>query len=448
MAKKILKFLGYCIAALFFLVIFLYVTFPFQRLKSYVEEYAKNRMQVDLAIGTYDHGLTTHTFRNVRVVFAPPPRPSGTDVGTPGALPTNEKNAKKSRTLKIKRLTVDVSLSKLLFKRTMSVRFNGALASGTLSGGLFSQSRTRRVVGVKQIKGLRLGQLPLTSMPVLSRFLPDGLLIDGRLGGGFSISHGASWQSLRGAIRLKLANAFVSLLRLKLGAMPMEIRDADLGQCEIEIETTTKAKAKLAVRGRAASDTVIYIRKLRCDGADLEIRVQDPSYIELARPLKSSTINVTLQFALGDHKAFVSKNPGVSEIKRTLKSQRKMTGDFFGLRLSGLLFGKITPRLVRPRVKGKITKSNTRPRVRFKPRPPPSGVINTGRFVRPPRLRVTSPKGMIIPRPTAPKRRPRRTIRLDTDRRPPELQPDTPEDGPGPIDRPKKDKKEEDDEGR
>lgn len=347
MGRKILKISGYSLAFTLFLIVFMVLNLPVERLRDWIEVYARNRMGIDLSIGAIDQGLVTHTLKNVTIKL---PSRYKKDPSIDAGI---DKQLKSVKQITMKRIAVRVGLMQTL-RRKPDVSFEIGFLRGELSGGRF------RLLGSRgyEIKIGQLRNLSLTELPILDWYLKG--IIRGTLGGKFEFKNPGSWAKVNMSVLLRIKNAYIRFAKLKIGENDLPLRDAFLGTCTIQAETMTKLQAKIR-RGRTyANDLVLVFRKVNCDGDDVEVRVEHPSYIEFREPLRMSQINLTLQIGFGKNPEFLKKNTEVKLFSESKQFRRNFfSGDFFGLNIYSYLL-KPRFRLKRPRIRGISTKSSGR----------------------------------------------------------------------------------------
>ncbi|MCA9522719.1 MAG: type II secretion system protein GspN [Myxococcales bacterium] len=347
MGRKLLLIGGYSAAFTLFLVVFMVLNLPVERLRDWIEVYARNRMGLDLTIGAIDQGFVTHTLKNVKIKLPSRYKP---DPSVDAAI---TRQLKAPKHIAMKRISIRVGLAQAL-RRRPDVAFEIGFLRGELTGGRFRLLKGRGY----EFKIGQLRNLSLTELPILDWYLKG--IIRGTLGGHIDFKNPGSWAKVNASVLLRIKNAYVRFAKLKIGENDLPLRDAFLGTCTIQAETMTKLQAKIRRGRRYANDLVLVFKKVNCDGDDVEVRVEQPSYIEFREPLRMSQINLTLQIGFGKNPEFLKKNTEVKLFSQSRQYRRTFfSGDFFGLNIYGYLF-KPRFRLRRPRIRGVSTKTSGR----------------------------------------------------------------------------------------
>jgi type II secretion system protein N len=321
--KKILRGLGYASFYLFCLVLFAYLTFPYDRLKNRITaEFnarqlggAGTRLELEDLDGYWLSGIEAE---GVRLV------PLAATTAEPSAAPANaeaegEAAAEKSKILTIDEAHARVSILRWVFGTT-HVSFGADAFGGEVSGytsdsgdvqKLYVETETVNVAGVPLLEGL-VG-------------LPIGGQLDGII--DLTLPEGKLAQA-EGQIGLTIASVTVGDGKAKIRDT-IALPKLDAGQLVLELEAT---------EGR------LEVKKLTAEGPDLEL-VAD-GRIRLRDPFESSLVEMSLRFKFTDR--YTSKNdmtrglfgtpgsnvPGVFDLDPKNRRAKRPDG-FYSWRVTG-----------------------------------------------------------------------------------------------------------------
>ena len=319
--KKILKGVLYPVFYIFVLFLFVYWTFPFERLKDrlLVEFNARQpvgpgvRMEIGDLSGYWLSGIEAE---NVRMIG--PTKPEDDDDPPEG---DKEKKKPEPKVITIDQVHARVSLLRLLVGTT-HVSF-GADAFGGELAGFTSDANDGRTIEL-ELDGVGVGDLPMIGDVV-------GLPMTGSMTGTVEL--------VLPEQKLSKANGKISLkaIDVTIGDGKAKIRDTialpklDAGELVLEAEVT---------------EGTVDIEKLSAKGADFELEADGK--IRLRDPFESSLIELSLRFKFSD--AYKNKNdmtrglfgapdskvPGVFDLDP--KNQRAKRPDgFYAFRVAGPL---------------------------------------------------------------------------------------------------------------
>lgn len=317
-AQKLLKAAGYGAFYWAALVLFAYITFPYERLKDRViqefnaRQTGPDAMRLELdSIGPY--WLSGVEASGIRLIS--PPKPATTPVSSDAAT------APKSGVLSIDSAHARVGILPLLFG---SVRLNfGADAfDGSLSGQTSESDGTRRME--VEIEDIALNKATLLADIV-------GLPLAGMLGGKleFALPEGKLAKA-DGIVNLKITG-------LSAGDGKAKIRDV-LALPKVEA-------GDLTLEGEASSGQ-LKITNFSASGPDLELSSEGS--IRLRDPMQSSLLSLTARFKFSDR--YMGKNdttrglfgapgssvPGLFDLDPKNKKAKGADG-FYGWRVAGPL---------------------------------------------------------------------------------------------------------------
>lgn len=332
--RKILTYVGYGAFYWLCLVVFFYMTFPYERLRDRVirEFNARQtgpdalKLELDEISGYFLSGIEAD---GIRLVSPPKPAVPGAEVAAPVPVPVPAPSASGSAAVAAKGpaagvLTIDsaharVSLLPLLFG-SVRVNFGADAFGGSISGTTSESDGTRRLE-------LELEDLGLDKATLLSDIV--GLPMAGTLAGTveFALPEG------------KLAKAdgkvALSITQLSAGDGKAKIRDT--------IALPKVEAGDITLEGEATSGT-LKITKFTGAGPDLDlggegsVRLRDPAQSSLA------TLAVRFRFAdrytgksemtRGIFGAPGSSVPGLFDLDPKNKRAKSPDG-FYGWRLSG-----------------------------------------------------------------------------------------------------------------
>jgi type II secretion system protein N len=315
-AQRLLKLVGYASFYWFALVIFAYLTFPYERLKDrIIQEFNARqtgpdpmRLELD-SLGSY--WFSGVEAEGIRLISPPKPAAPGTD-------PTI---AAKPSVLDIESAHARVGLLPLLIGR-VRLSFGADAFDGSFSGHTSESDGTRHLE-------LELEDLALAKMSMLADAV--GLPLAGTLGGTieFALPEGKLAKA-EGTINLKIEG-------LSAGDGKAKIRDA--------IALPKVEAGDLTVEGEASSGQ-LKINNFAAVGPDLELAADGS--VRLRDPVASSMLALTARFRFTDR--YMGKNdmtralfgapgssmPGLFDLDSKNKRAKGPDG-FYGWRVGGLL---------------------------------------------------------------------------------------------------------------
>jgi type II secretion system protein N len=315
-AQKILKAVGYGAFYWAALVLFAYLTFPYERLKDRVIQEFNARQTGPDAMRLELDDVGPYWFSGVEasgIRLISPPKPA-----TPGSDP---QSAPKPSVLSIDSAHARVGILPLLFG-SVRLSFGAKAFDGSLSGQTSESDGTRRVE--VELEELGLGKVSLLTDAV---GLPLAGTLDGKL--EFALPEGKVAKA-DGTISLKIKG-------LSAGDGKAKIRDTialpkvEAGDLTLEGESTTGA---------------LKITNFSAAGPDLELSAE--GNVRLRDPMQSSMLALTARFRFTDR--FMGKNemtrglfgapgssvPGLFDLDP--KNRKAKGGDgFYGWRVAGPL---------------------------------------------------------------------------------------------------------------
>jgi type II secretion system protein N len=310
--KKVLTWIGYGIAYLFALLVFAYLTFPYDRLKERIvsefnaRQTGPDPMQLEVdELGSY--WFSGIEAEGVRLVSQPPPPADAS------------KKAAKPKVLAIDSAHARVSLLNLLFGKRVT-KFGADAFGGTLSGRLEDSDSERNIE-------LELDAIDLSESPFVSDAI--GLPAFGKLSGAIELkAPEARLSKSEGNISLKIAE-------LGVGDGKAKIRDTialpriDAGDLVLEAE---------------AKGGQVKINRFSATGPDLEFHAEGT--IRLRDQPEHSTLSLTVRFKFTER--YTNKNemtrglfgsggsPGLFDLDPKNRRAKQADG-FYGWRVSGTL---------------------------------------------------------------------------------------------------------------
>lgn len=320
--KKILRWVGYPVFYLFCLVLFAYLTFPFERLKDRIvaevnaRQTGANPMRLDIDdMGSY--WFSGVEAKGVKLT-APPP------TTTSGSTAYGENGKGKNKPAKGEEIDVDemharVSLMRLLVG-TLYVSF-GADAFGGHISGYTSDADKSRTVRV-ELSDVNVGKLPMLSAIV-------GLPMTGSLGGKVDLKlPGSKLAKANGSIDLTITNLTVGNGKAKI-RNTIALPRLDAGTLTLKAEAT---EGRLAIEKFSAKGPDL---DFVCDG---KIRLRDPapaSLAELSLRFKfSNKYKNKNDMTRGLFGAPGSKMPGLFDLDPKNKLAKRPDG-FYAWRATG-----------------------------------------------------------------------------------------------------------------
>ena len=264
--RKILSAIGYGAFYWLMLIVFFFLSFPYERLKErLVHDFNARQtgpdplhLEVD-SIGSY--WLSGVEADGMRLITQPPPDPT---TGKPV----------KPKVTTVERAHARISLLSLLFGRRV-VTFGAKAFGGSLDGSV-TDSDAERVLDI-DMDGLDLGQTPLLAGLI-------GLPVSGKLSGTANlITPEARLSKAEGKVSLKLAG-------LSVGDGKAKIRDIialpklDAGELSLEAEVKSGQ---------------VNVTELAAAGPDLELNAQGT--IRLRDQADQSILSLSAEFKFTDH---------------------------------------------------------------------------------------------------------------------------------------------------
>jgi type II secretion system protein N len=313
--KRIVRAVLFPLFYLWVLLVFLYLTFPYDRLKDrLVAEFnsrqpagAGTRLEIAELDGYWLSGVEAE---GVKLVSPPRPAAAGEE--------EDKKKKPEPKVVTIDHVHVRVSLLRLLFGTT-HVSFGGDAFGGKL-GGFTSDSRGSRLLEV-ELDQVGVGELPLLGDIV-------GLPMTG---------------ALSGTIDLTLPEQKLSQAE---GVIQLTATDVTIGDGKAKIRDTIslpKLDAGELTFDAAASKGQLDVQKLSVKGKDFEL--QADGKIRLRDPFETSLLELNLRFSFTD--AYKNRNdmtrglfgpaPGVPGLfDMDPKTQRAKRPDgFYAFRVTG-----------------------------------------------------------------------------------------------------------------
>jgi type II secretion system protein N len=326
-AQKAVRIAGYAAFYVFSLMIFAYLTFPYDRLKERIidEFHARQtgpdamKLEIDSLDGYYLSGVEAEGIRLISTGKA-----SSADVPEEGAAPaavSAETVPAKPSVLSIESAHARVGLLPLLVG---SIRLSfGAEAFGGSVSGSTSESDGARRISV-ELEELALGQATLLSDAV-------GLPLAGTLNGKLELSLPEN----------KLAKAE--------GTVSMKMEGLSAGDGKAKIRDTIalpKVEAGDLTFEGESTDGQLKVNNFSASGPDLELATEGS--VRLRDPMQSSLLNLTARFRFTDR--YMGKNemtrglfgspgssvPGLFDLDPKNKRAKRADG-FYGWRVTGSL---------------------------------------------------------------------------------------------------------------
>ncbi|GMV41245.1 MAG: hypothetical protein AMXMBFR64_29610 [Myxococcales bacterium] len=343
--KTIARGFGYLIFFVVALVFFVYVTFPMEQVRGYVEYQAQKRLKMDVRIGELAlKGLGGVELWDVVVVLpekpkepsaaeeagvtrpggpateAPPAAPrapaaakpvdaakaGATPKAPPKALPKDAaasegdaKTDKKPKGLRVKIDHVDVSVSLLdvLFGKEPDVRIDAELLGGSISDAHVRKDGKKIRIEAKEVSGL-----DLTATPLLGYVGPFD--VRGKLSGSIDFTWGGSLWDSAGTIELALAQSSIRQPELKSKAYgDFKLTDVKTGALAVKVAVGKKADiATLRAAPGPKDATVVHLEKVESSGEDAELVTEERSVFVLrkGKPFGDASMTVEIAFALSE----------------------------------------------------------------------------------------------------------------------------------------------------
>ncbi len=321
-ARKILRWVGYPLFYLFCLVLFAYLTFPYQRLKDRIVAEANAHQSGAGALRLDIDDMGSYWFSGVKatgVKLTGPPPASVSGAGSDDSDGKGKKKAAKAQEIDIDEAHARVSLLRLLVG-TVYVSF-GADAFGGEVSGYTSDADKSRIIQVE------LSDLDVAKMPMLRDVV--GLPMTGSLGGKVDLKlPGGKFAKANGSIDLTIANLTVGDGKAKI-RNTIALPKLNAGSLTLKAEAT---------------DGRLSIEKFETKGHDIDFICTGK--IRLRDPANSSLAELSLRFKFSDSYknkndmtrglfgAPNSKMPGLFDLDPKIKRSKRPDG-FYAWRASG-----------------------------------------------------------------------------------------------------------------
>ncbi len=322
--QRILKWVGYPLFALFAFVVAFYLMFPYDKVKTRVEDFLSASGEMQVSIGSLGPSPLTGVKAEdlvVRIMDAAAPggvNPGATMAGAEGEGDPGKKKANRPRFSRVvlDEVRVGVGLFALL-GGGIDIDFDVEGLGGTVEGE-FARTKKKDMKIKVEAEGVKLGRAKILSKK-LGLPLVGGLSaeVDMKVPAGkMNEASGAIKISCKGCAvgdgksKLKVKGhpflaAGITLPKLRMGRMAGEIKVA-------------KGLAK--------------IQSFAAKSPDLELKLEGS--VQLRKPVAFSTLNGYLRFKVSA--ALKEKNPAFGLLDSALGSARRPDG-FFGMKVYGSL---------------------------------------------------------------------------------------------------------------
>jgi type II secretion system protein N len=316
LTRLLLKFGGYALFALVVFIIFVYVTFPYEKLKYRIEQHALASGDLELTIGELGPSpLTGLSAEHVQVIIKP-------KANSPGVGPSGQPAAKgKDKGPKSKRLVLDEVVVKLgllgLIRGGTDVDFQVSGLGGELEGSYSSFKKEGWAVHL-EAEGLDLGRLPaigdLVGLPVAGTLALEADLTVPQ----HRLSNASGFIDIRcdrcsigdGKAKLKVpGNALlamgITMPRIKLGSLGGRVQ-IDKGEGTLQHVSAKSPDVELDLEGR----------------------------FSLRNPMSFSNADAYLKFKISPQ--LKKRDPKFEMVENGLANAKRADG-YFGMRVMGPL---------------------------------------------------------------------------------------------------------------
>lgn len=282
MLGRMLKLSGYSLYFLVALLGFIYLSIPTNRIKSYAEDQASQRLKKKVKIGKLSiRGLSGVTLENVSVELpiAPDPRlgdDGGPVAGAPGGEPTpgSEDGAEAGGPIRMRvekgilaasKVELDVNTWDLIRGRKLKAVLNAELSGGTLKNVSIDRTDSGWKVAAKKIEGINLTPIKLFRLLFRKN-------IDAMLSGSMEIDWHGSMRNSTMLLDMALGNLRVGHYAPKDpdGSPLADIFDIDLGDVIFKAHLAHPKSLGLGNLPPTAPH-VMLIEKLKASGEDLDL---------------------------------------------------------------------------------------------------------------------------------------------------------------------------------
>ncbi len=312
--RRLIKWVGYPLFAIFSFFVFFYATFPDERLRTLIEEHVSASGEMKISIGEASLGpLIAVTLSDVRIEL-PPPRPPAR-FGRPAAASEEKKPARPRRVL-ISEAQVSLSLLALI-GGGIGIDFELVGLGGELEGSYAASKGVGWSVDV-EARGIKLHYIPQVADAV-------GLPVRGRLSGTVALIVPKNrWAGASGSIEVSCEGASIGdgQAKLKIPGNPMLAMGIKMPQVRIG-----KLAGKVTVEQGVAT-----IEELSSHSADVQISLAGK--INLRQPVGFSAINGYLKFKIA---AELKRRDAKFELVESGLLNAKRPDGFYGMRLAGTL---------------------------------------------------------------------------------------------------------------
>lgn len=362
--KAIAKGIGYVLFFVAALVFFVYVTFPMDQVRGYVEYQAKRRLKMDVRIGDLAlKGLSGVELWDVVIVLpereppkseapgaggaeeAPLVRPGGPAVAAPprpteggaavaptgGAAKVLQASAKEAKAakkgadaagdeaagddgdgtakkkkskglaVKLDHVDVTVKLIDVLFGKNPDIEIDADLLGGSIKG-----ARVRRDGKKIHIEAPDIAGLDLDKTPLLGYFTAGAMPLDlrGKLSGSVDFTWGGSLWDSKGTIEVALAQSSLREPEIK-SKQYGDFRLTDVKTGALGVKATVGKKKDIAALRAVPGPkdaTVIHLEKVEISGDDVELVTEERSLFVLrkGKPFGDASLTIEIAFSLAE----------------------------------------------------------------------------------------------------------------------------------------------------
>ena len=344
---RILKWVGYPLFALFAFVVAFYLMFPYDKVKTRVEDFLSASGEMELSIGSLGPSPLTGVKAEdlvLRIKETQAPggaNPAATTAGAEGEGAPVKKEAGRARFSRVVLDEVRIGVGLLaLLGGGLDIDFDVEGMGGTVEGE-FARSKKKDMALKLEVEGIKLGQAKILSSKL-------GLPLEGGLSAEVDVKVPAG--------KMNEASGFI-----KISCKECAVGD---GKSKLKVKGHPFLAAGITLpklrMGRMAGEIKVDkgVAKIQSFGAkspDLELKLEGS--VQLRQPVEFSVINGYLRFKVSA--ALKEKNPAFGLLDSALGSARRPDG-FFGMKVYGSLKNpKFLPSRVGPPGRASLGGSGT-----------------------------------------------------------------------------------------
>jgi type II secretion system protein N len=334
--KKSASYAGYSIFFTCVLLIFVYISFPTERLRLFLEHVLSgNEIKVKIEELQLS-GLSGVSASGVEITGSVPLQTQEKETHASGTGETDSGN----RILMIDEIKTSLSLWDMLFKKKMSFRIDADLLGGHISKATVQKFDDSVKINIPEIENVSLS---MNDKPLKYK----DFSIKGTLSGNMSLDLSRKGlASSSGSMNLKISEAALIDPVIKTRNFgDFKLTDIELGEIELSVVIDRKENIEAFKNERAGSakeSAVLFVEKAEIGGGDVDLQVLEKSTIKpvTGRPFSESQLNLDLAFRLKDNfysktKGEITNRPIKTFLETDSKWKQSQKSGYYGLGCTG-----------------------------------------------------------------------------------------------------------------